>query len=387
MKIGDVELKSLFMLDSDITYLNHGSFGACPKEIFNSLVEWQKLLEKDPVKYLAFDIAKNLENSREALSLYVKCHKDDVAFFPNPSTALNTVLKSLDLQKGDEILTTNHEYGAMDRAWRFLCKKTGSVYINQNISLPLESKEQFLYDFKKGITSKTKVIFLSHITSPTALVFPVKEICEIARERNIITIIDGAHAPAQLDIDILDIDPDFYCGACHKWMCSPKGVAFLYVKKEFQRQIEPLVISWGYESENPSHSQFLDYIQWQGTYDISAYLTITDTINFLQKYNWNSITQECHKLNRWAKDKIISEMDLDSLCSNSFLGQMSSFYFEFQDPLNEKNLIDFYNRYKIQVPFMSWNNDVLFRISIQAYNTKQDIYKLIEALNDYKKSI
>ena len=367
--------------------MNHGSFGACPKEIFNSLVEWQKLLEKDPVKYLAFDIAKNLENSREALSLYVKCHKDDVAFFPNPSTALNTVLKSLDLQKGDEILTTNHEYGAMDRAWRFLCKKTGSVYINQNISLPLESKEQFLYDFKKGITSKTKVIFLSHITSPTALVFPVKEICEIARERNIITIIDGAHAPAQLDINILDIDPDFYCGACHKWMCSPKGVAFLYVKKEFQRQIEPLVISWGYESENPSHSQFLDYIQWQGTYDISAYLTITDTINFLQKYNWNSITQECHKLNRWAKDKIISEMDLDSLCSNSFLGQMSSFYFEFQDPLNEKNLIDFYNRYKIQVPFMSWNNDVLFRISIQAYNTKQDIYKLIEALNDYKKSI
>ena len=129
MKLGTKSLKSLFMLDSNITYLNHGSFGACPKEIFNSLVKWQERLEKDPVKHLAFDVFKHLEGSREALSLYVKCHKDDIAFFPNPSTALNTVLRSLDLKKGDEILTTNHEYGAMDRAWRFLCKKNrGDLY-------------------------------------------------------------------------------------------------------------------------------------------------------------------------------------------------------------------------------------------------------------------
>ena len=233
MELGSSSVKSLFMLDPNITYLNHGSFGACPKEVFNSLVKWQEVLEKDPVKHLAFDVFKYLEKSRDALSSYVRCHKDDIAFFPNPSTALNTVLRSLELMPGDEILTTNHEYGAMDRAWKFLCKKTGSIYINQNISLPLISKEQFIRDFKKGITKKTKVIFLSQITSPTALIFPVKEICQIARERNILTIIDGAHAPAQLNVDILDINPDFYCGACHKWMCTPKGVSFLYVNKKY----------------------------------------------------------------------------------------------------------------------------------------------------------
>ena len=128
--------------------------------------------------------------------------------------------------------------------------------------------------------------------------------------RNIITIIDGAHVPAQLELDITDINPDFYSGACHKWMCSPKGVAFLYVKKEFQKQIKPLVISWGYESDNPSHSQFLDYLQWQGTNDMSAYLTIPDTINFLKKHDWASVAEKCHNLNIWAKDKILSDMGL-----------------------------------------------------------------------------
>jgi len=387
MELGSSSVKSLFMLDSNITYLNHGSFGACPKEVFNSLVKWQEVLEKDPVKHLAFDVFEHLDKSREALSLYVKCYKDDIAFFPNPSTALNTVLRSLDLDKGDEVLTTDHEYGAMDRAWRFICKKRGSVYINQHISLPLTSKEQFIHEFKKGITKNTKVIFLSHITSPTALVFPVKEICEIARERNIITIIDGAHAPAQLDIDILDIDPDFYCGACHKWMCSPKGVAFLYVRKEFQKQIDPLVISWGYESENPSHSQFLDYLQWQGTYDMSAYLTIPDTIDFLNNNNWDIMAKECRKLNLWAKDKILSEIDTESLSVDSFLGQMSSFYLELKGPVTDQYKIDFYNKYQTQILFVNWNNRSLFRISIQAYNNKQDIYKLIEALKDYQEKV
>jgi isopenicillin-N epimerase len=382
MELGSTSVKSLFMLDPNIIHLNHGSFGACPKLIFDSLVKWQKLLEREPVKHLAFDIFEHLEKSREALSLYVKCHKDDIVFFPNPSTALNTVLRSLDLKNGDEILTTNHEYGAMDRAWRFLCRKTGAVYINQDIPLPLLSKEHFIHEFKKGISEQTKVIFLSHITSPTALIFPVKEICDIAREKNIITIIDGAHAPAQLDLDISDINPDFYSGACHKWMCSPKGVAFLYVNKNFQDKIEPLVVSWGYEAENPGHSQFLDYLQWQGTYDMSAYLTIPDTIDFLNKNHWCNITKQCHKLNVWAKDRILQEFDIQPICDSMFLGQMSSVEFPFSDPL--KNQMEFYARYKIQIPFWNWHDKTIFRISIQAYNSKQDIYMLIDALKDYQ---
>ena len=220
------DLKSQFILDPDIIHLNHGSYGASPKPIFDSLIKWQKKLEYEPVRHLGYDIFKYLEISRDALSDFVGCNKDDIIFSPNPSTALNTVIKSLDLKKGDEILTTNHEYGALDKTWSFICKRTGAKYINQPITLPLKSKQDFIAEFSMGITTKTKVILLSHITSPTALIFPVKEICKIARKLNILCIIDGAHVPGHITLDIKKLDPDIYTGACHKWMLCPKGVSF-----------------------------------------------------------------------------------------------------------------------------------------------------------------
>ena len=368
------------MLDPDIIHLNHGSFGACPEPIFNSLIKWQKKLEKEPVKHLAFDIYDYLEESRSALGAYVNCDKEDLAFFPNPSTALNTVLRSLPLKEGDEVLSTDHEYGAMDKAWSFLSKKKGVKYIKQKVNLPIKSKEAFIKDLIKGESEKTKIIFLSQITSSTALVFPVQEICDFARRNNIITIIDGAHVPGQIELDIKKMNPDFYSGACHKWMCSPKGVAFLYANKKFQNIIEPLVISWGYEAEKPSKSQFLDYLQWQGTNDMSAYLTIPATIKFLKTNTWDAVSDKCQSLNHWAKEKIMKEVDVKEVSSNSFTAkQMSSFFLKLSDdPV--KDQLEFYKKYKIQIPFISWNKQTLFRISIQAYNTKKDIYTLIQAL-------
>tara|TARA_B100001093_G_scaffold519883_1_gene611113 strand:+ start:21109 stop:22266 length:1158 start_codon:yes stop_codon:yes gene_type:complete len=384
MYLGSKEIKSLFHLDHSVTYLNHGSFGACPKELLNTQFNFKKELEKEPVKHLVFDIIKNLEQSRKALSLYVNCDKDDLVYFPNPSTALNTVLRSLKLEKGDEILATNHEYGAMDKAWKYLSKKIGVNYINQKISVPLTTKEFFINEFLKGITKKTRIIFLSHITSPTGLIFPVKEICEIAKKKNIITIIDGAHAPGHINLDLQDLDADFYCGACHKWMCSPKGVAFLYAKKQQQAVIEPLVISWGYDSDNPSSSQFLDYLQWQGTNDISAYLTIPETINFLKRYSWNEKAKKCRELNFWAIKKIQHELNLKPLANSSFIGQMSSYLFDFKGDLLS-NQIEFYTKYKIQIPFFRWNDNTLFRISVQVYNNKEEIKKFIYSFKDHFK--
>jgi len=383
MKNMHKKFKSKFMLDPEIVYLNHGSFGACPKNIFNSLIKYQKLLEFEPVKHLAHDVFEYLEKSRESLGNYINCNKDDVVFSPNPSTALNTVIRSLDLNDGDEILTTNHEYGALDKTWKYICKKTGAKYIQKIIPLPLESKEDFINNFAEGITKKTKVIFLSHITSPTALIFPVKEICKIAREKNILSIIDGAHAPAQINLDISDINPDIYVGACHKWMCSPKGVSFLFSKKEYQNKIDPLVISWGYEPEKINNNQFIDYHQWQGTRDMSAFLTIPDTINFLEKNNWKEITKECSKINLWAKKEINSLLSEEALSTDEFNGQMCSFYYKSKKDLIDFN-IKFYLKYKIQLPFIEWNGKTLFRISIQAYNSKNDINVLLNALDDLK---
>ena len=191
------KLKKSFMLDPEIIHLNHGSFGATPKPIFDSLISWQKKLEYNPTKHLGLDIFTQLDISRDYLAQYINCHKDDVVFFPNPSTALNTVIRSLPLKKDDEILTTNHEYGALDKTWNFICKKTGAKYIRQSISIPLLSKKDFIESFKSGITEKTKVIFFSHITSSTGLIFPAKEICKIAKEKNILCIIDGAHVPGE----------------------------------------------------------------------------------------------------------------------------------------------------------------------------------------------
>ena len=375
--------KSLFSLDPEVTHLNHGSFGACPKVIFDNLVSFQKKLEFEPVNFLDNHLYQYLKDSRFALSNYINCDRDDIAFFPNPSTALNTLIRSLDLKSGDQILTTNHEYGALDRTWNFISKKRGCEYIKLDVEIPFTDKQKFIDSFKNAINSNTKVIFLSHITSATALIFPVKEIIDLAKQKNILTIIDGAHVPAHIDLDIKKIDPDFYCGACHKWMCSPKGVAFLYVKKEYQNIIEPLVVSWGYEAENPSDSQYLDYIQWQGTNDMSAYLTIPETINFLNKHDWKERAKACRELNLWAKNEICEKLNTYSLGNDEFLAQMTTIAFDLEDTINQK--IEFYNKYKIQIPFIKWNNKTFFRISSQVYNSKDDFEYLINSLIDYKK--
>tara|TARA_Y100000590_G_scaffold376694_1_gene442424 strand:- start:773 stop:1915 length:1143 start_codon:yes stop_codon:yes gene_type:complete len=373
------KLKSQFMLDPDIIHLNHGSYGSTPKPIFDSLIKWQKQLEFNPTKHLGFDIYNYLEKSRKSLSEYIHCSKDDIAYFPNPSTALNTVIKSLDLNPGDEILTSNHEYGALDKTWKYISKKTGIIYKQTSIPLPLTSKEEFIDCFLKNINENTKIIFLSHITSATGLIFPVHEICQIAKEKNIISIVDGAHVPGHIPLNIKKINPDVYTGACHKWMCSPKGTAFLYVKKELQNIIDPLVISWGYESDKPGPSQFLDYLQWQGTNDISPYLTMPDTIDFLNKNNWLDIARKCRKLNIWARNEINQLLKMEPISDDKFVGQMSSIPMQSNDIIQDQ--IDFYINYKIQIPFIKWHDREFFRISIQAYNTKEDIIKLLEALD------
>ena len=381
----DNNYKSQFLLDKDITYLNHGSFGACPKPIFDSLISWQKKLELNPVKHLAFDIFKYLENSRYELSKYINCNKDDIVFFPNPSTALNTVIKSLDLKPNDEILTTNHEYGALDKTWSFICKKTGANYIKQNIQLPLQSKEDFINTFVNGINKQTKVIFMSHITSPTGLIFPVKEICKIAKENNIFCIIDGAHVPGHINLDIKELDPDIYTGACHKWMCAPKGTSFLYAKKEIQDSIDPLVISWGYDNDKPidllsdisNYSKYLNYHQWQGTQDPSSYLTIPDVIKFLDQNNWYEVSNNCKKLNIEARKMVNDQFNQEAISSDEFIGQMSSIKIECKDTFELQKKL--YENYKIIVPIIEWEDKTLLRFSIQAYNSMEDIEKLIFA--------
>ena len=377
-------LKKHFSLDKSITYLNHGSFGACPRDIMDRYFNIQLELEKQPIDFLDNNIKDSLKNARITLSDYIDCNNEDLVFFPNPSTALNMVIKSLEINKNDEILTTTHEYGALVKTWKFICNKKSAKYIEFNPSLPINSKEEFLVNFFNKITDKTKIIFISHITSPTALIFPVKEICKEARKRGIISIVDGAHAPAHINFSIRSIDPDIYVGACHKWMLSPKGSSFLYARKSIQNNLKPLVISWGWESDPIYETPFLDNNQWQGTNDISQYLIITDVINFLKENKWREVSDQCKKINIQSRAKLLSLFNEKLICINheEWIGQMSSIILPDCDT---SDLYQFLKSKNIEVPIILWNGYCILRISIQAYNSINEIDILINHLKEYFK--
>ena len=370
-------LKRHFQLDPKFTYLNHGSFGACPYPIFNEREKWQKKIEFQPVSFIQDDAINSLEISRKALSSYIHCDKDDLVYFPNPTTAMNMVIRSLDLKVGDEVLSSNHEYGAVERTWKFVASKKGFSYKSIDIPLPFD-RQDFLNRFKESISSKTKIIFLSHITSPTAIIFPIDEICKMAKEFGIMTIIDGAHAPAQIDLNLNKLGADIYTGACHKWMLCPKGVAFLYASKKYQHKLEPLVVSWGWESDAPSHSKFLDYHQYQGTNDISTYLTVPKAINFLNQHNWEEVRDYCHEKIIETRNILIQTLATEPICGDEDLGQMTSLKINVDDADKFYRLL---KKNNIEVPIFSWNGQNLLRVSFQCYNSMKDIFTLNKFLS------
>jgi isopenicillin-N epimerase len=377
-------MKSQFLLDKNITFLNHGSFGACSKPIFEEFQRFQLELESEPVQFIQKKQIGYLKTARESLSKYVGCEAQDLYFTPNPTFAINTVMRSLNLQQGDEILTTNHEYGAMDRTWHFYCKKSGAKYVRQEISLPIISKEQILEEFWKGYSSKTKVVFINQMSSATALLFPVKEICDKAQELGLITIVDGAHIPGHIDLNIQELNPDYYTGTLHKWMLAPKGSSFLYVKKEFQNDLDPLVVSWGYESLFPGESQFLDYHENLGTRDVSAFVCTPTVIDFLEKNNWKQKSVACKQIVLDNYQRFCDLLGTNPICpiTSEFLGQMASIPVRTNNPQELKDLL--YDKYKIQIPVMTLNGDIYIRYSINAYNSQEDLDILYTALEEIK---
>ena len=376
------QLKSQFLLRPDITFLNFGSFGACPKPVFEEYQKFQLELEAESVQFITVKGPAYLKQSREALATYIHCDPDDVVFTTNPSYAVNIIAKSFPLKAGDEILSTNLEYGALDRTWNYYCRKAGAKYVRQPITLPLTTKEQFIEDFFKGLTPNTKAIFIGQITSATALIFPVKEICEIAKSKGLFTIVDGAHVPGHIALDLSQLQADVYTGACHKWMCTPKGSSFLYVKREYQSMFDPLVVSWGYESAHPSHSQFLDYHQMQGTRDFSAFCTIPKAIQFLTENNWPERAAECRKLAHSNYQRFCDLVGSKPLCpiSEEFLGQICSIPIKTPDPVKLKQLL--YDKYKIEIPVMPQDANVYIRYSVQVFNNQADLDRLYEVLTE-----
>jgi isopenicillin-N epimerase len=375
-------LSSQFLLNPNITFLNFGSFGACVKPVFERYQQYQLELEQEPVQFITVKGLEYLKQSREALANYIGCAADDVVYVTNPSYAVNMIAKSFGLKKDDEILTTDLEYGACDKTWSYYCKKVGAKIIRIPTVFPLTTKEDFVANFFKGLTPKTKMVFINHITSSTGLRLPVEEICAIAKSKGLITFVDGAHAPAQVPLNLQTLQADIYTGACHKWMMTPKGSSFLYVKKEYQSLFDPLVISWGYESAFPSHSPFLDYHQTNGTRDFSAFLTTPIAIQFMQENNWDVVAAQCRALTKANAHNICSILNAQPLApvNDDFLVQLYSTPIKTAEPEKLKSLL--YDKYKIEIPVMRHADKVYLRYSIQAFNTQKDLDILAAALKD-----
>ena len=353
-------LRPQFLLDPDIVFLNHGSFGACPKPVFDEYQEWQRKLETRPVKFQAEEVFTHLENSRRALGEYINCDKDDLVYFPNPTHAVSNLIPCLNLNERDEVLTTDQEYGACDRAWVYYAEKSGFKYIKSEIPLPITSVEEFCQSFWAKATSRTRYVFVSHITSPTALIFPIEKIVKEAKARGIKTIIDGAHVPGHIPLDIKAMDPDYYTGACHKWLCCPKGVSFLYVRKELQNAMRPLVFSWGWGKEYNefnastqlhSESRYVNIFQWQGTRDMSAFLTVPAAIKFQSQHDWDLVRSRCRGMVLDARNRITKLTGLPQLCPDDWLGQMATILFPIADTVAFKEQL--YDDHQIEIPTLA----------------------------------
>ncbi len=375
------ELRGRFLLETDIVYLNHGSFGACPREVFDEYQRIQLELEREPVRFLATEFTTRMATARGQLAAYLGASSDDLVYVPNTTTGLNIVARSLALRPGDEVLTTDHEYGALDRMWSYVCGKAKARYVRVPISVPVPSTEDVIQSVWSHVTNRTRVLFLSHITSPTALILPVAPLVERARKAGILSIIDGAHAPGQLPLDLTSLGADVYAGNCHKWMLAPKGSAFLHVRREVQSRIEPLIVSWGWEAERPGPSRFVDYHEWQGTHDISSYLAVPAAIHFMETHNWRRVADRCRSLLRECYDSLLAVTGGPPLSPNSgeWLGQMASFVLPMGDAEAVQRLL--YDEYRIEVPVVRWNDRTVLRVSINAYNERSDLECLRDALS------
>ncbi len=300
------------------------------------------------------------------------------------------IARSLDFQPGDELLTSNHEYGACENIWDFLSQKKGLNVIRREIPLPLPSKEDMIEIFWEGVTEKTRLIFLSQITSPTAIRLPVEEICQRARKAGILILLDGAHAPGQLDLDLNQLGADFYTGNCHKWLMAPKGSGFIHIRPEHQNLVEPLVISWGWGENCPfeSDSRLQAMLEWWGTMDPAAYFSTPSAIAFQQEHHWDKVRVECQKLLASTLIRIETLTGLPSIYAENENNFIQIGAAEWPSEWNPENLQSWlYDTHKIEIPVIHWEDRWLIRPSVQGYNSQEDLDMLVNVLGEYKKGI
>lgn len=379
-------LKEKFYLDPAIHFLNHGSFGATPKDVLRAFYDWVERSERQPVLFYAREFHAHLAAARKQLASYLGTAAERLVFVPNATHGVNLMARSIPLQPGDEVLMTDHEYGACENVWHLRCAETGASLRHVRVSIPYVSQARLRDQILETISPKTRILYLSHISSPTALTFPVAEIVAAARELGIVTCIDGAHAPGMVPLDLDAICADFYTGNCHKWMCTPRGSGFLSVSEPWVDRVVPNVISWGTGpfTENTVGNRLIDGNTWLGTQSPCSYLSVPATITFLRDNDWDRVRCDCHALLTDALREVNELIGFAPLYpSESGVSQMGIAELPSSwDPARLKTFL--YDRFRVEVPIIRWKERNFVRVSCQGYNDNEDVCALVAGLEEFK---
>jgi len=366
------ELRREFLLDPEVAFLNHGSFGACPRPVFERYQAWQRELESEPVNFLDRRLPALLADARTALADYLGCSAHDLAFVQNATTGVNLAARSLDLRPGDEVLSTDLEYGACDLAWEWVCRRAGARYVRAPIPLPLSDPSEVVDALFAAATERTRVLFVSHVASGTGLVLPVDEIVARARDRGLVTVIDGAHAPAQVPVNLAGLGADHYSGNAHKWLCAPKGAGFLHVQPERQERVGAAIVGWGYSDGNA----FSERVEKQGTRDPAAWLTVPDAIGFQADRDWEAVRERSRRLARDARRELCELLGAEPLAPESMVAQMAAVRLPRSAPELSARL---FAHHRVEIPVGGAERDLL-RLSVAGYTTRDEIDRLSAAL-------
>ena len=386
-------LKGNWLLNSDTVFLNHGSFGATPRIVLEEQKKWQKLIEKDPVKFFD-DIAPNaLLESRKAIAAFVGCHHDDIAFVENATSGVNTILRSLDFNENDEILVPNHAYQACRNTIDFVAKKAGAVVVTCEIPFPVDNEQIIIEKILDCVSKKTKLALIDTVTSPTGLRMPFEKIVKLLEDRGIRVLLDAAHGIGMIPLNLDEIGASFTTSNCHKWLCAPKGSAFLHVRKDMQELIHPLTISHGMTFPLNGISRFRHEFDWTGTRDISAWCVIPFVINEISKIanmDWEGIMRHNNDLVIQARNLICEILEITPPCPDEMLSTIATIKLNFENFSNlsiyesDSIHIELLEKYNIQVPVWYWPNPEgrYIRISAQLYNHLEEYEYLALALKN-----
>jgi len=390
--LGDLGLRRHWLLDREVSFLNHGSFGACPIPVLEHQRRLRERMEQQPVQFLARELEPLLDAARAELASFVGADPADLAWVSNATTGVNAVLQSLPFSPGDELLTTDHEYNACRNALEFVARRDGATVVVVAVPFPIASPDEVVEAVLSKVTRRTRIALLDHVTSQTGLVLPVRQLVRELAGRGIDTLVDGAHAPGMVDLSLDDLGAAYFTGNCHKWLCAPKGAAFVHVRRDLRERVRPVVISHGANSPRADRSRFHLEFDWVGTDDPTAVLCVPEAIRFMGSLlpgGWQELRRRNRHLALQARDELCRRLGIEPPCPDEMIGSMAALPLPpgnpealasalYTDELQSALL----QRWRIEVPIIPWPAPPqrLVRISAQVYNLPEQYRRLADAL-------